>query len=121
MGKEKNFENKIKKYLEDKGCWFIKYWAGAAFTKEGIPDLLVCCDGRFIAIEVKRTNGKPSILQLYNLNKIDKAGGFGILLYPNMWEDFKLFIENPSNRANWYKKNLEIQEEWEKKLMKEGD
>lgn len=121
MASEKNFENKIKTYLKDNGCWFIKYWAGAAFTKEGIPDILCCCNGRFIGIEVKAPKGKPSLMQLYNLKRIDEAGGFGILLYPKMWNDFKLFLENPANRANWYKKNLELQEEWEKKLMKEGD
>lgn len=120
MAAEKNFENRLKKHLKEKGCWFIKYWAGAAFTKEGIPDLLVCCDGRFIAIEVKSLKGEPSILQLYNLKKIDESGGFGILLYPNMWDDFKLFIQNPVNRANWYKKNLDLQKEWFEKLMKAG-
>lgn len=112
MAAEKNFENKVKKFLKEQNCWCIKYWAGAAFTKEGIPDVLCCCNGYFLAIELKAANGKPSLLQLYNLNKIDEAGGFGILLYPNMWDDFKLFIQNPSNRANWYKKNLDLQKEW---------
>ena len=120
MAQEKAFENKVKKFLKENNHYFIKYWAGAAFTKSGVPDILCCCNGRFIAIEVKASNGKPSLLQLYNLNKIDEAGGFGILLYPNMWDDFKLFIQNPSNRANWYKKNLDLQKEWFEKLMKEG-
>lgn len=40
MAAEKNFENRLKKYLEDKGCWFIKYWAGAAFTKDW--EFLIC-------------------------------------------------------------------------------
>lgn len=121
MAKEKSFEKRIKDYLKKNGHWFVKYWAGAAFTKSGIPDLLICFNGQFLGLEVKAANGKPSQLQLYNLKKIDESGGFGILLYPKMWDDFKLFLENPTNRANWYKKNLELQEEWEKKLMKEGD
>lgn len=93
MAQEKLFENKIKKFLEEKNCWFLKYWGGAAYTKSGIPDLLVCCNGYFIGIEVKAPNGKPSALQLHNLKRIDEAGGFGVLLYPKDYEVFRNFIE----------------------------
>ena len=94
MAQEKNFENKIKKYLKDNGAWFLKYWAGASYTKAGIPDILACINGYFVAIEVKASNGRPSELQLYNLREIDKAGGFGFLLYPKGYEDFVDFIKD---------------------------
>ena len=93
MAAEKQFENKIKKFLEEKNCWFLKYWGGAAYTKAGIPDLLVCCNGHFLGVEIKAPNGKPSELQLYNLKKIDESGGFGILLYPDQFELFKNFVD----------------------------
>ncbi len=93
MAAEKQFENKIKAYLKSKGAWLIKYWAGAQFTKEGIPDLLVCYKGHFIAIEVKAENGHPSELQLYNIRKIIEAGGHAFILYPKDFDDFKNFIE----------------------------
>lgn len=94
MPAEKNFEEKVKKYLKEKGCWFIKYWGGGGFTKSGIPDLLVCCNGWFLGIELKAPNGKASELQLYNLRQIEKSGGVGILLYPKDFEQFKQFIEH---------------------------
>lgn len=94
MAAEKNFENKVKKFLQDSGCWFVKYWGGGQFTKAGIPDILCCCNGFFIGIEVKASNGKPSELQIHNLKKIDEAGGFGILLYPDDFEIFKDMIES---------------------------
>lgn len=94
MAAEKQFENKIKSYLKSKGAWFIKYWAGAQFTKSGIPDLLVCYKGKFIAIEVKAENGHPSELQLYNIRKIEEAGGKAFLLYPKDWLEFKKYIES---------------------------
>lgn len=90
---EKNFENRVKKFLKEQGCYFIKYWGGAAYTKSGVPDLLVCCNGHFVGIEVKAEKGKPSELQIYNLREIDKAGGYGVLLYPEDFEQFKVFIE----------------------------
>ena len=113
MGSEKSYENKVKKYLEEQGCWFLKYWAGAAYTKTGIPDLLVCCNGYFLGIELKAPNGRPSPLQIHNLKKIDEAGGFGILLYPDDYETFKTFIQllNESNTkcGQYYKK---LKERW---------
>lgn len=57
MAVEKNFENRVKKYLDEYGCWWLKYWGGAAYTKSGIPDLLVSSDGCFLGIEVKQFKG----------------------------------------------------------------
>lgn len=92
MAAEKKFEEKIKSFLKEKGAWFVKYWAGAAYTKNGIPDILACVDSYFIAIEVKAANGKPSPLQIYNLREIDNAGGFALLLYPDQFDLFKELI-----------------------------
>lgn len=113
MTAEKNFENKVKKYLEDHGAWYIKYWAGSPYTKEGIPDVLACIAGKFYGIEIKAKNGKPSLLQLVTLRKIRESGGFGILLYPADWERF---TEWTVIGGSWYAENIELQNEWFKKL-----
>lgn len=91
MGAEKNFENRLKKFLEDEGCWFVKFFANA-YTKSGIPDILCCCNGYFVGIEVKAQNGKPSELQKMNIKKINMINGFAVILYPNQFEDFKELI-----------------------------
>ena len=93
MAQEKIFENKIKKYLDNHGAWYIKYWAGSQFTKSGVPDILACVNGYFVGIEVKAQNGKPSELQLYNVQRINNAGGYAFVLYPSAFEDFKKFID----------------------------
>lgn len=118
MTAEKNFENKVKAFLKDTGAWLLKYWGGAAYTKSGIPDLLVCSDGRFLGIEVKAPNGEPSLLQLVNLKKIRESGGYGILLYPKDFEQFKMFIAKKSELNAWYLSNIEDQKRWEIKLSK---
>lgn len=92
MAAEKNYENHVKKFLKGCGCWMVKYWGGAAYTKAGVPDLLVCCSGRFIGIELKGQRGRPSDLQLHNLKQIDNAGGYAVLLYPADYELFQNFI-----------------------------
>lgn len=92
MASEKIFENKIKKFLTEHGAWYIKYWAGSQFTKEGIPDILSCINGYFVAIEVKGPTGRPTPLQLHTIREIRNAGGFAFVLYPSAFEDFKDFI-----------------------------
>lgn len=90
MAAEKNFENKIKNFLKEEGCWEVKYFANA-FTPSGIPDILACIGGYFVGIEVKAQNGTPSDLQLDNVAEINKAGGFAFVLYPSAFEEFKKF------------------------------
>ena len=92
MAAEKNFENRLKKFLEDEGCWFVKFFANA-YTKSGIPDILCCRNGCFVAIEVKAPRGKPSELQKWNIQKIIDSGGYGVILYPDQFDDFKEMIE----------------------------
>ena len=100
MAGEKNFENRVKAFLKDQGCWFIKYWGGGQFTKSGIPDLLICCNGHFIAVELKGPSGKPSELQLWNIEQIQKAGGIAMVLYPKDFDKFKELIVNLSKTHN---------------------
>lgn len=82
----------MKQFLKDEGCYFVKHFANA-FTKSGIPDLLVCCNGYFVGVEIKATNGKPSPLQIHNLKQIEEAGGYAVLLYPQDFEEFKKIIK----------------------------
>lgn len=55
--------------------------------------MLVCVNGYFVAIEVKAAKGKPSELQIYNINKINASGGFSNF-YPKDFDLFKEFVEH---------------------------
>lgn len=92
MAAEKQFENRLKKFLEDEGCWFVKFFANA-YTKIGIPDILCCYNGYFVAIEVKAPKGKPSELQKRNVQKIIESGGIAVVLYPDQFDYFKKMIQ----------------------------
>ena len=91
MAAEKNFENKIKRYLDSLECWHVKFFANA-YTKSGIPDLLACINGYFVAIEVKAENGSPSVLQKYNVERLNRENGFAVVVRPSQWDDLKLMI-----------------------------
>lgn len=76
--REKNIENKIKSYLKSKGAYYFKHH-GNQYSQVGVPDIIACYKGRFIGIEVKNETGKTSPLQNYNLEAIQKAGGFSMV------------------------------------------
>ena len=92
MAEEKNFEKKVKIFLKSQGCWILKTWSNG-IQREGIPDLLVCCNGYFLGVELKAENGKPRPLQLFEIREIREAKGIGIVLYPEQFEDFKQLIK----------------------------
>ena len=105
--REKVFEKKVKDYLKAHGCWVLKTWSNG-IQREGVPDLLVCCKGLFLGIELKNETGKPSALQLWNIEEIRKSGGIGVVLYPNQFDQFKHMIElllsgNPNSAKIQYK------------------
>jgi hypothetical protein len=58
---------------EHGGFWF-KVWGGA-FQVSGIPDLIGCCHGLFIAFEVKTDTGRVRPLQEWTIDEIRKWGG----------------------------------------------
>lgn len=72
---EKQVENKIKKWLKDKGYWFFKVHGGL-FQTVGVPDIIACIKGKFVAIEVKKSKGGiVSPLQKEQIKRIKKNGG----------------------------------------------
>ena len=93
MADEKLFENKVKKYLTERGCWHVKFFANK-FTRVGVPDILACVNGYFLGIEVKASGGHPSDLQIWNRDKIRESGGQCIVLYPEQFNEFKAFIDS---------------------------
>lgn len=109
IAQEKTFEQKIKNFLKSKGCWHVKYFANR-MTKSGIPDILACVNGYFLAIEVKAARGKPSELQLWNREQIRKSNGIAIVLYPDQFEDFKKLVEklmHRDGRSEWEQYNFD--------------
>ena len=108
MAAEKNFENRVKKFLDDEGCWLVKFFANA-YTKSGIPDVLVCCNGYFVGVELKAPKGKPSALQRWNRKKIHESRGFSVILYPMDFDLFKQMIWFLKEKKYSEAKILEIQ------------
>jgi len=76
----------VQKFLADlPNTWSVK-------TQErsirGIPDLLCCVNGHFVALELKRSvkEQMKGTLQAHILNKIHESGGFASFVFPENWE-----------------------------------
>lgn len=108
MASEKLFENRLKAWLIAEGIypagtamqniktppcgWFLKVWGGG-YQQSGIPDLLLCVRGCFLAVELKGARGKPTPLQTLNLGQINAAGGISLILYPDGMDNFKNIVK----------------------------
>lgn len=54
-------------------------------SKVGSPDRLICLAGRYVALELKVEKGQPSKLQLLKLARIERAGGYSAVVFPETW------------------------------------
>jgi len=73
---EAAINRKIQKLIEKEGGYVIKT---IATNRAGVPDILACIRGKFIAIEGKTETGVVSALQKAHIAKIQKAGGIAIV------------------------------------------
>jgi len=71
---EGKVKDKITKMLKEFGVWYFYPQAGP-FGRAGIPDIIACVGGRFLAIEAKAAGKKPTKLQLACMADIYRAGG----------------------------------------------
>ena len=78
MKTPESFEKaEICKYLDSIGAWYFKPMM-TGFGKAGVPDIIVCLNGRFIGIEVKREGKEPTTIQDRRMQEIRLAGGQAI-------------------------------------------
>jgi hypothetical protein len=72
---EKDITNTILKYLKTvPDCFFWKEHGGMYGTA-GIPDIICCINGQFVAFEVKQPSGKLTKLQEIMMQRIKRAKG----------------------------------------------
>ena len=89
--KESDIVKAIMKYLRTLPECFCWKEHGGMYGTAGIPDIICCCRGRFMAFEVKTENGQPTTLQLATIRKIQRAGGTAAIV--RSVDDVKHIIE----------------------------
>jgi hypothetical protein len=73
----------VEPFLKNLKCsWFFSVQQLAIC---GIPDKVGVCCGRFVALELKRSGGKATALQLWTIEQINKCGGYAVVVDPETW------------------------------------
>ena len=106
-GAEKNFENRIKRFLKSEGiyplgestphmkvpsCGYYDKRHGNAVSGKGLPDLYVVVKGKAIELETKKFNGIWSAAQKYCVKQINDSGGTAFFVEPDDFEFIKSLI-----------------------------
>lgn len=105
MGKkqpETKFKEKVLPLLRAlPNSWFIKTQMVALL---GIPDILGCLNGHFVALELKKSRTEAEKkhgrvrLQGHILMQIRNVGGYGEFLYPENWDEIYSQLSHISDR-----------------------
>lgn len=108
MAAEKNFEDRLKKWLNSKGIYRLGtpeqemktppcgYWEkrwGSKYSGAGWPDMHIVVNGISVEAELKAPNGRLSELQKQKLNQIDEAGCLAVVLFPADFPKFQKLIQ----------------------------
>lgn len=77
---EKTLVNAIIKYLKSLDDCFCFKEHGGIYGTAGIPDIICCYRGAFIAFEVKTQKGRATELQKATIARINAAGGTAVIV-----------------------------------------
>lgn len=116
---ETYLQRSIQKLIETRGGYVIKQH-GSMISEPGVPDLLCCFKGIFVALECKETGNTPTKQQGIHCRLIKKAGGITAIVYTkenvisilnqiddmykqnfNNWPTTVLHIKNIDDGTRW--------------------
>jgi Holliday junction resolvase len=79
MTPEAKVKKKVKKILDDLGAYHFSPMMDG-YGRSGVPDIIACYKGKFIGIECKSGDNKPTLLQLRNIEDIKRNQGLAIVI-----------------------------------------
>jgi len=95
-------EGKVKKkvtdLLKELGVYYF-YPVTGGYGPSGVPDIIICADGKFIAVECKAGSSTPTALQEAAMHKIRCAGGKTFVVNEDSFPLFALFMRSKNVRT----------------------
>ena len=89
---EKKVKTRLKKQLDELGIYhFSPFQAGMG--RAGIPDVIGCYRGMFVAFECKAGKGKTTALQERELNAIRTARGLAFVINEENVDNIKELLQ----------------------------
>ena len=81
---EKKVKEKVVSILKSEGVYYF-FPATHGYGRSGVPDVIACVNGHFFAIECKANGGKPTALQIREIERIHACGGAAIVVDETNW------------------------------------
>ena len=85
-------KEKITKLLKEYEVYYFMP-IGGMYSKIGVPDVIGCLNGRFIAVEAKAGKGKTTALQDRELKRIKDAGGVSLVINETNLDELRQALE----------------------------
>ena len=104
---EKKVKNKVVEVLKAHGVYYF-FPTTYGMGRSGVPDIICCYHGRFIAIECKAGAGKTTALQDRELAAIKAAGGMQVIVNEESLSGLAVLLSG-MNRMKELSRDLGIQ------------
>lgn len=73
-GRESRISRQVVRWLNEQPDTWATAVTITGYARRGIPDILACVGGQFLAIEVKQPGKRPTPIQQHELEKLEAAG-----------------------------------------------
>lgn len=90
---EKRVKTKVESILKGEDAYYF-FPATHGYGRSGVPDIIACVNGQFLAIECKAGSNKPTALQVREIESIRKAGGVAVVANEENWELVRDLVRN---------------------------
>lgn len=91
MTPEKKVKLKVTGILKMHNVYYF-YPVTGGYGASGVPDIICCYNGRFLAIECKAGGNKTTALQDKNIQRIRECGGTALVINEDNLEDVHEWI-----------------------------
>ena len=92
MTPEGKVKKKVLEMLTSSGAYYCMPVTGG-YGRSGVPDIIACFHGKFLAIECKAGGNKTTALQEKALADIQKAGGSALVINEDNFESLEFVIK----------------------------
>jgi Holliday junction resolvase len=93
MTPEAKVKKKVVDVLKKNGAYYF-FPATGGYGRSGVPDIVCCYRGVFVAIECKAGTNKPTPLQQAEMGKIKQAQGFVLVVNEDNIDDVATLLRD---------------------------
>jgi Holliday junction resolvase len=82
---EKRVKDKVVAAMKAEDVYYF-FPATHGFGRSGVPDVIACVNGCFLAVECKAGKNKPTPLQVREIEAIRRANGIAVVVNEENWD-----------------------------------